>query len=100
MKMPSVMLLGIRKMSEQKEITVVDIGVDLSGLKITSISLRAIKRRFEMDEVCRILQAHDNMLAACKDTVLVYDNLGKDYRIMDGIIDNVRTAIAEVEEIA
>ena len=56
-------------MSEKKETTVVDVGVDISGLRIVSIRLCDVNRRFEWDEVCRALFAYDDLLMACKAAV-------------------------------
>ena len=53
-------------MSEGQEPTVVDVGVDTSGIRIVSVSFRDTKRRFEWDEVCRALLAYDDLVRACK----------------------------------
>jgi len=90
-------------MSEKKEITVVDVGVDISGFRIVSVSFRDTKRRLEWDEVCYMLRTHDDLiveLESAEQTLrnLAVDNLvGDSAEIARNAAANIQTAIERAE---
>jgi len=96
-------LVRRRKMSEKKEITVVDVGVDISGFRIVSVSFRDTKRRLEWDEVCYMLRTHDDLiveLESAEQTLrnLAVDNLvGDSAEIARNAAANIQTAIERAE---